>query len=552
MFAEYGRQIIAIILLGNVMCFLFACNGEDPDPAVAELPPTLARQDVSEGMISRTAVPPTAVATANAPDAAGTGEVEPTATAVAGIAGVTEAESPMVEENMATGEKATEEPLAMPAPGQSRGYQTTPEELKEIKRKADEGIEPYRTAVNWIFEEARKGWNYELQTQETCSDAHNPAWNDNGAGTAALYAKALVYQLSEEEAYAEEVKNILQRIMTEVESIDVNDEQCPLNFAWGAPELVASADLIEGYWYDQECTGPVSTLHSNTTLGSGNCKELFQNWLVKNPYYIVSETAQATTSNWGAAATNATAHIADFLWDRPDVTLNHRNPSQINNGKEYALTAAEAYALANDAAIERMNGYRVEYESVWSCDRFGFNVKQSSEWEPVKSQISEKGIIPEDARRKEYCNIPQYNNAFKHSYPQLHLGNNIQQCELMLRRGDRSCYDNVDNSDIPDYTYSDAFGFNRTTHLYPGRGSIERAINAIIVDAGISWQQDPALEVAYRYYLNNQTVPGVEQWFGELNRRRARCVNHLCFGLLTHGFAAGESPQDPPAVAPPR
>jgi hypothetical protein len=199
-----------------------------------------------------------------------------------------------------------------------------------------------------------------------------------------------------------------------------------------------------------------------------------------------------------------------------------------------------------------MNGYRVEYASVWSCDRFALNPKQSSEWEPVKSQISEKGIIPEDARRKEYCNIPQYDNAFKHSYPQLHLGNNIQQCELMLRRGDRSCYDNVDNSDIPDYTYSDAFGFSRTTHLYPGRGSIERAINAIIVDAGISWQQDPALEVAYHYYFNHHTMPGVEQWFEQLNRRRARCLNHLCFGMLTHGFATDESPQDPPVVAPPR
>ena len=552
MFAKYGRRVVTFILLGSAMCFLFACNSGiqlDSGPAVADIPPTMASQNDSAELSRNTAIPPTPVAATSEPEITEADEVAaaPAGEAVADAGDGTQTTT--VDEVVVT---TTEDLLPTAEPGQSRGYQTTPGELKEIKRKADAGIEPYKTAVNLVFEEARKGWGFELQAQETCPDAHNPAWNDNEAGTSILYAKALVYQLSGEEAYAEEVKNILQRIMTEVETIDVNDEQCPLNFAWGAPELVASADLIEGYWHDQECTGPVSTLYSDTTLGSGNCKALFQNWLVKNPYYIVSETAQATTSNWGAAATNSTAHIADYLWDRPDVVLKHRNPGQINDGEEYSLTAAEAYTLANETAIERMNGYRVEYASVWSCDRFALNPKQSSEWEPVKSQISEKGIIPEDARRKEYCNIPQYDNAFKHSYPQLHLGNNIQQCELMLRRGDRSCYDNVDNSDIPDYTYSDAFGFSRTTHLYPGRGSIERAINAIIVDAGISWQQDPALEVAYRYYFNNHTMPGVEQWFEQLNRRRARCLNHLCFGMLTHGFAADESPQDPPVVAPPR
>ena len=438
-----------------------------------------------------------------------------------------------------------------PGPRRSRGYQTTPQELVEINRKAGEGIEPYATAVAWTIAEAETEWEFDLHAQETCPDAHSPAWNDNGAGTQILYAKALAFHLTGQEKYAEEAKNILQRIMTEVETIDPDDEQCPLNFAWGTPELVATADLIEEYWQDHECTGPLSPMYSDTTAGTGNCKILFQNWLVKNPYYIVSRTAQASTSNWGAAATNAMAHVADYLWDRTDVMLIHRNPQQINGGADKALTPAEAYVLANKLALDRMNGYLVGYGSIKTCDRFKLNWEQNSEWEPVKSQITENGIVPDDARRKEYCNIAQYDAQYKHNYPQLHLGNNIQQCELMLRRGDRSCYDNVDNTDIPEYTFIDPFGLENSTHLHAGRGSIEKAINAIIVDAGIKWQHDPALEVAYRYYFNNHTMPGFEEWFDQLGRRRARCLNHLCFGLLTHGFASDEIPQDPPVVSPP-
>lgn len=442
-------------------------------------------------------------------------------------------------------------PVVLDGPPESRGYQTTPVELAEIKRKADDGIEPYATAVEWTIAQADEAWDFELQARETCPDSQHPAWNDNGAGTPILYAKALAYHLTGEERYAAEVRDILQRIMTEVETIDLDDGQCPLNFAWGTPELVAAADLIETFWHGMACTGPLSTLYADTTIGTGTCKALFQNWLVKNPYYIVSHTAVASTSNWGAAATNMTAYVADYLWDRGDVLLIHRLPRQVNSGEELALTPAEAYELANQLALDRMNGYRVSYGSIKSCDRFLLNWEQNSAWLPVKSQITENGIIPDDARRTEYCNISHYDSAQKHNYPQLHLGNNIQQCELMLRRGDRRCYDNVDNTDLPDYTFIDPYGLEQTTHLRPGRGSIERAINAIIVDAGISWQHDPALEVAYRYYYNHHTMPGYEQWADDLNRRRARCLNHLCFGMLTHGFASDEVPQDPPVVPPP-
>ncbi len=437
--------------------------------------------------------------------------------------------------------------ITVSRPPASRGYLTTPGELATIRAKAAQGMEPYASAVADVLEWADRGWNYRLKSTVKCKGADSPGWIDDEKGIPRLYAKALAYHLTGDTAYAAEVKEILQRIMTEVETISLDSQQCQLNFGWGTPELVASADLIEAYWYDDTCTGPLSTQYSDTTLGEGNCKRLFQNWLVKNPYYVVSLAAERTQSNWGAAATTALAYVADYLWDRPDVLLVRRNPRQVNDGQDVAETPGEAYAHANQLALDRMNGYRVSYVSA-SCDTLDGDY-QSPDYPPVKSQITEKGIIPEDARREEFCNIPRYNGEYQ-NYPEIHLANNIQQCELMLRRGDSSCFDNVDNTDIPEYTYVDASGDTQVTHLYPGRGSIERAIKAIIVDAGTEWRRTSALEVAYRYYYHNATLPGFDQWAAWLSRP-GRCRQDICFGTLTHGFAEGETPDPPPTVPAP-
>lgn len=432
---------------------------------------------------------------------------------------------------------------------QPRGYQTTPQELRLIKEKADQGIEPYKTTVSDLFIWADRKWDYKLKEKETCKDADHPVWLDDSEGAPILYAKALAYQLTGNSRYAEEVKSILEQIMTKVKTITLDDQQCQLNFGWGTPELVAAADLITSYWKDKICTGPTSTLYDDGTIGSGDCKTLFQNWLVKNPYYVVSLSAANNQSNWGAAATNTTAHIADFLWDRPTVKLIHRNPRQLNAGKARELTPKEAFALANKQMIDRMNGYAVEYGSSNSCDYLS-GPQQNPQWPPVKSQITENGVIPEDARREESCNIPSYSGIYE-NYPQVHLGNNIQQCELMLRRGDNSCYENVDNTDISDYSFVDPDGNLQTTHLRPGRGSIERAIKAIIVDSKTEWKHESALQVAYRYYYNHHRLEGFEQWAQYIDPHGNIYDQDICFGALTHGFAAGETPVAPPTVSPP-
>ena len=432
--------------------------------------------------------------------------------------------------------------------GGSRGYLTTPQELRVIAEKAAQGIQPYADAVADVLQWAERDWDFSLDENETCRNSDNPAWIDDRRGVAVLYAKALAYHLTGDSEYARQVQAILQRIMTEVRTLSQRREQCRLNFGWGTPELVASADLIEDYWRDHTCTGPISPLDTDMTIDVGNCKVLFQNWLAKNPYPIVSYAAVDNQSNWGAAATNAIAYIADYLWDRTDILLVNRNPPQVREGRDTLLTPAEAYVYANQLMFNRNDGFSVDYHSSYTCDRLSGD-SQNPDWTPVKSQITENGIITEDARRQEYCNIPRYNGEYQ-NYPQVYLNNNIQQCELMLRRGDRSCYDHIATDDFPDYTYIDPDGVIRTTHLYAGRGSIERAINAIIIDSGTEWRHDAALEVAYRYYSQYGQFGLVDQWFDELDRPSA-CTQGICFGTLTHGFAPDETPGLPPVVAPP-
>ncbi|MBW2269402.1 MAG: hypothetical protein JRH16_12575 [Deltaproteobacteria bacterium] len=439
--------------------------------------------------------------------------------------------------------------LAAPAAAGPRGYLATPAELGEIATRADAGIEPHASNVAAILDEAERSWNFTLRRNETCSGADSPAWNDNGRGTKILVAKAFAYHLTGDAAYAGQVKDILEEIMSQVETISVDDQQCRLNFGWGAPELVIAADLIEDYWKGRTCRGPGSTRYDEALLADGPCKVRFQNWLIKNPYYVVSYAGRHSASNWGAAATNAMAHIADYLKDRPDAELVHRNPRQVNDGRNVTLSPAEAYAAANQIAIERMNGHRVEYGSKYSCSLFSSR-SQDSRWDPVKSQITENGIIPEDARRDESCNIPKYDGSYQ-NYPQLHIGNNVQQCELMRRRGDTSCFDNVERTDVPAFEFEDRGGTRRTTHLRPGRGSLERAINAIIIDAGTEWRRTSALVVAYRYYASHSRLAGVESWAPYLSGGSKDCSQDICFGALTHGLASGEAGSATPSSEPP-
>ncbi len=435
--------------------------------------------------------------------------------------------------------------VAQDDPPTSRGYLTTPEELYEIAEKAQVGIQPYADAVEDVLDWAERDWDFEVDNDITCRSADNPGWVDEeGAGI--VYANALAYHLTGETNYADDAVDMIEEVMKEVITIPDDRQQCRLNFAWGTPEYVAAADLLEEFWHGRTCRGPTETTYGDDTIERADCKDLFQNWLAKNPYYVVSYAALAQ-SNWGAAATNTTAYIADYLWDRPDITLVHRHPPGVRDGAEIKMTPAAAFVYARQLMLNRLNGFGVEHDSSSSCDLLDGR-QQADDFPPVKSQITERGIIPEDARREERCNIPQYDGDYQ-NYPQIHINNTVQQCELLLRRGDRSCYDNIDMDDIPNYRFIGPDGEEKVTHLYPGRGSIERAINAIIIDSETEWRHDAALYVAYRYYFLNSRFNRVDQWYEHLDGSGG-CSQGICFGMLTHGFAEGEIPTLPLALAP--
>lgn len=436
------------------------------------------------------------------------------------ILSATPSQTPTQAEPTPTPENAT----VVPNSG-ARGYTTSPAELGYIAAQAQAGVEPYKSEVTNVLTYANRSWNYTVAPVTSCGGADTPAWQDDAGGTPILYGKALAYWLTGNAQYAADVKSILESIGTKVTSITTSDQQCRLNFGWSVPEMVAAADLIEDYWRGLTCTGTTTTVYGDTVTGSGSCKRLFQNWLVKNPYYIISYAAEDRVNNWAAAATTALAYIADYVQDRGDLQLTHRMPGAAN----VFYTPAQAYAHANQLALDRMNGYRVEGSG--GCDAFSASL-QNSQYAYVKSQITENGILPDELRRDEdFCNLPHYAAGKYENYPQVALGNNIQQCELMLRRGDSRCYDNVATNDIPAYTFVSG-GKSFTTHLYAGRGSIERAINAIIVDAGTPWQHDEALKLAYRYYVTHYrlSAANVARWKSQFSAG-AGCSQDVCLAL---------------------
>jgi hypothetical protein len=414
-----------------------------------------------------------------------------------------------------------------------RGYQTSPEELRIIAERAADGEEPYFSAVNDILRWAGRDYNSKIDEIENCPGAESPGWLDNDTGIPKLYSRALAYQLTGESHYAEEAIGILNQIISTVKAFELETPQCQLNLSWGIPEIVASADLISEELSQTDCEGPLSSSIYNDSIGTGNCLWLLQNWLAKIPYYVVSLAAENSQNNWGASATNTLAYIADFLLNRPDIVLYHRMPPQLSSIEFVEISPEEAYQRANTLAIERNNGHRVDFRSSEACD-FLSGEQQSEDFPPVKSQITERGIVTDDARRDEFCNIPQYDDSYQ-NYPQLYLGHNIQQCELMLRRGDSSCYDNIALDDR-EFSYFDANGVEHITVLIGGRGSIERAINAVIIDAGAEWRHDSALEVALAYYMNHSRFGMVESWIAEIDEFNS-CYQDICFGTLTHGLS---------------
>jgi hypothetical protein len=435
------------------------------------------------------------------------------------------------------------------APTQSRGYLTTPQELRLIAEQGKRGIEPYRSAVRKTLEFANRPWAWSpiigramcsRPTENTISDAIDETGADQqrksasepeylSQGSVLVYAKALAFHLSGEERYAREAMSGIEGLLkiTSFGAFGASppaERQCQLNLSWYVPGFIRAADLLEVY----------------PPWAASRMKRDFQEWLARVVYPTVSFTAEVSVSNWGAAATNACSYISDYLWDRPDLRLVSYNPSNYST-RTTTRTPAEAYEHAIQLTLERMNGIRAEAVggSMQACDR-----------DPrTKSMIRPDGGIPDELRRGSTgCGGSRILLDDKSNmYSQTHLQNVIAQAELIWRRGDRRIYENL-ATQKSFITYQGPDGLMLRAALPAGRGSLRHAVLFIIAAPS---RQRPralrsALEVAYRYYRDPAMLNAV------LGTRPNSGGRAMSFETLTHVFVPGQNPGPPPVVDPPK
>lgn len=321
--------------------------------------------------------------------------------------------------------------------GPSRGYLTTPQELAEIKRKADLGIEPYRSAVSAVVAYAQGGFLTKASGTVDCKASATPQYLAHGAPLA--YACALAYQLTGDVRYAAKAKGGIQGLYA-ITGLQAGGD-CPLTMGRLMPAWICAADLIEDYWSKSE-------------------KREFQNWLAALVYPTLL-TKYARGNNWGAVITNAGQYVADYCWDRPELKLGGETP-------------AAAYIRMRQAALDRMNGL--------IFDTCGEGV----------SMIRPDGGIPEELRRTTTCDETKLTaNSSAHGYTEGWLSGAIGQAELCLRRGDNALYENLMTT----------AGQTPGGKVLPaGRGSIKKAINFVIQTNALRWEKKQTLMIAARYY----------------------------------------------------
>ncbi len=411
--------------------------------------------------------------------------------------------------------------------GNARGYLITPQELRAIKLKADQGLAPYAanvkellnhstlaSATSWVSQASISGTPYCSDgSQKDAAGKTLPKGPDYLLeGSRLIYAKMLVANLrtgSSAEAYA---RNARTRILDLVDTTNwggstySTDNQCILYLSWYIPGFIMAADLLEAF----------------PQIWTGDDKRSFQRWLGTQVYPKVAWASRSRTNNWGSGGSYAAAVIADYLHDS-GLTLQEIAPQRrtLSPGLAYAEHTAEQLSRMNTTVTDRD--------------------KQDSRCLPLKG-IQPHGGIPDELRRARISDaaimctaayLPSISGGYSsaYNYQMLHLEHLIAHAELALRRGDKRLYANLaaDKS-----------------------GSLLQAIKFIIRNptnpsASYDWDvnRKAMLFVAYRYYRD----PAIRDRLQ--NSGALRSGHTISYGRLTHGFAANETPALPPTVAPP-
>lgn len=383
----------------------------------------------------------------------------------------------------------------------SRGYYTTPGELATIKQKAQVGTQPYKDAVNKVLAFATSDPNYwpfgTISGAQTCSATLEPSFLGNGAPL--VYAKALAYHLTDDQRFAASVR---EKLLDLIDATSYNGEvysggnQCILNLSWYLPAWIQTADLLESYagWSVED-------------------KMMFQRWLAAEAFKKVEWNSDSRSNNWGVAGSASTAMIADYL-DGSQIALADRNNKQLTN--------KEIWDEAKQHQVDRLNGN--SYMDNYVCRMPGVGIRPD-------------GGIPEElGRGSTGCNglaLQEQDNSYV--YMQSYHQGMATHAELLLRRGDKSLYDNLNGN---------------------GAGNILKAflfVSANPNDPSKSYDwlatQKSILEIYYRYYRNTEIAKRLG--IGGARFIAGKGIQTIHFATLTHGFAINEDPGPPPVTAPP-
>jgi len=431
--------------------------------------------------------------------------------------------------------------LALPT--LSRGYLTTPNELRRIAALARLKQEPYQVAFEQELTYAKAAlgdWNEDIPaTLKFSDDIDKPKYLS--VGSKYVYAWAIAYNLlrdaqpEQAEEYAQRAYDLIIGMPDQGTQVRNYENNARLNISVYIQDFVYAADLLAD-WRPSGQREPFAK--------SADAQK-FKRWLgaeiIRYPY----NAAHTRVNNWSAWAQLTTAVIADYVGDDAPLyvqgmikdaagayQVDPESPCDSGEIQTCLKVAAPAmYADALQLHLDMVDGKLYEF-SFSSCDGSG-----------SKSMIRPDGGMPDELRRQYDCDTTVIEDAYGAAarYSQFAAEAMTSLAELAWRRGDASIYTHIDAATSRGALWR-AIQFLVDNKVTLTRGSMLEMVNRFYTyQAGI--EQDAAKRAEYQKLLRND-LPGILKRQGDWPEGAA----FVSFGTLTHGFAGGEMPQPPPMV----
>lgn len=302
--------------------------------------------------------------------------------------------------------------------GKAIGVLTSPQELAEISRLANSGVEPHHTNVT-LFLEYIDDLMVEAENWEKLSGevvVNDRSSRDpiqiSSTGGKLVYGTAIAWHLTGDTKYAAKSRAQILDLTDTYSYRNAEKEdfhwgaQGILNLARGGTPYIYAADLLEGWegWSHAD-------------------KLTYQVWLRDVMYHKVAWASRFRKNNWGVAGSFSAALIAWYLMDQPDWILEEVGPYPMK------LSPKEAYDSHNRYQLGRLRTTKD-----WEMDA------KVSKW-----GILPNGAIPEEIRRGDDPidgdHLPSDGSGT--SYTMTHIEHLTAHAEFLRRQGDNSIYDHV-------------------------------------------------------------------------------------------------------------